>query len=270
MTDQERDALVEAFQRPPYSQVGSWTFEYDDGYFFYEHPSHGAVYFTPDTADPGAVRIDLIDGGGDSQGTGRIPFTSMRAEDLFAIVRPFLKGGAGRKEWDPRRPSLGAIDDLELAQELQSYMSRHDSFAGESYEFNIRVGAVNLPQTVRQNVAQNSIDDIVRMEMEFQLREFIAELKRTFPWIYGEAQAGRSGGWLVLQPDYGVMDEDGTIPNLAKAGSRLKDLQEISRLVQEGVRGLEEDLATLDFWSDRVSAPIQPSRKDWDPRDPQP
>ncbi len=273
MTSEERDSLVEAFRRAPYDRVGAWTFYYESpGYFVYSNPSHGLVYFTPDAAEPGAVSIDLFDQAGDPQGSGRIPFTSMQAEDLFAIVRPFLKAGAGRKDWDPRVTTLGVSDpqssEEELLQDLQSYLSRHDSFAGESYDFDIKARGVNIPEVVHQHTSQQRIDNIVQTEMEFRLREFIDELKHDFPWVYDTAQAGRSGGWLVIQPDAEVMDEQG-IPHLESARRRLRDLEEISQRVKEGIRGLKEDLATLNFWSDRVSAPILPSRKDWDPRDPQ-
>ncbi len=156
----------------------------------------------------------------------------------------------------------------ELAQELQSYMSRHDSFTGESYEFNIRLGTINIPEDVQQNATQQSIDDIVQVEIGFRLKDFVVGLKTDFPWIYDWDQAGRSGGWLVLQPDYGVMDEDGTIPNLGKARSRLKDLRKISRLVQEGVQGLEEDLATIEFWVNVLPQYTPKSKKHWDPREP--
>ncbi len=269
MTLEERDTLVEAFEQPAYAQVGPWTFSYHTGFFVYIHPSHGVVYFTPDADELGMVSIDFIDINGEHQGRGRIPFTSMRAEDLFAIVRPFLKAGAGRKEWDPRRTALGATDEEDLVQELQSYMSGHDSFAGESYEFNIRLRAVNLPEDVQQNVAQRNIDEIVQVEMDFRLGEFISELKRTFPWIYGAAQAGRSGGWLVLQPDYSIMDEDATIPDLEKARSRLTDLDKISRLVKEGISEFEADLATTDFWEAVLPQYTPKSKKHWDPREPQ-
>ena len=189
MTPEERDALVEAFQQPTYAQVGPWAFEYIyPGYFAYTHPSQGLIYFTPDENELGMVSIELVDIDGEHQGSGLIPFTSMRAEDLFAIVQPFLRPRGGRKSWDPREAALGASapqsSEKELAQELQSYMSRHDSFAGESYEFNIRIGAVDLPQEISRNVSQNNIDDIVQLEMGFQLRGFAAELKREFPWIY--------------------------------------------------------------------------------------
>ncbi len=273
MTFEERDALVEAFQQPPYKQFRSWTFHYDSGDFLYDHPHQGVVYFTPDAEEPGAVSIDIIDAGGNSQGSGRIPFTSMRAEDLFGIVRPFLRPQGGRKNWDPRVTALGAPDpqssEEDLVQELQSYMSGHDSFDGESYEFNIRLGIVNIPEDVQQNVAQRIIDEVVQVEMDFRLRDFVIGLKADFPWIYEWAQAGRSSGWLVLQPDYGVMDEDATIPDLAKARSRLEDLEKISRLVKEGVRELESDLATTDLWAEVLPQFTPTSKKHWDPREPQ-
>ena len=102
MTRRERDALVDAFYEQPYSKVKRWVFQYIPPVgFVYRHPSGKNVFFTPDYEEPGTLVIQVSDPGEALKGF-QAEFTSMRADDLFALVRPFLKVGAGRKGWDPR------------------------------------------------------------------------------------------------------------------------------------------------------------------------
>ena len=282
MTEQERDALVEAFQRPPYSQVGSWTFHYDDGDFLYDHPHQGVIYFTPDAEELGAVSIDLIDAGGNHQGSGRIPFTSMQAVDLFAIVRQFLTPPrAGRKEWDPRQPSLGAIDEPELAQEIYDFLDYHNVLTGEAYKFNIKLPSIEIPAEVREQISETAINEVSQAVMQESLEGYVDTFKQKFPWIRNWAQAGRMGGWLVLashnpvlvighRPD-GVAVPEVEPEDVKNARKRLRDLEKIEALIKEGKQWLMEDLASDDFWKDHVPTyqPRRGSRKYWDPREPQ-
>lgn len=102
MTRRERDALVDAFYEPPYSQFKRWVFRYVSPIgFMYLHPSGKEVVFTPDYEEPGTLVIQVSEPGERPVGY-QSEFDSMRTDDLFALVRPFLRVGAGRKSWDPR------------------------------------------------------------------------------------------------------------------------------------------------------------------------
>ena len=158
---------------------------------------------------------------------------------------------------------LSKLPRKELEHELRSYLSRHDEFFGEAYDFNIKVGAIAIPNEVYQHRTQEQVSDIVQGEMEVRLRNFAETLREDFPWIEDWGQVGRSGGWLVLKPQLGVMDESGDIPHLGDARKRLKDLRKIYRLVQEGVRKLEGDMRSIGFF---IPGPLH-SRKAWDPRE---
>lgn len=165
--------------------------------------------------------------------------------------------------------STNKLTREEVAKELQSYMSRHDDFTGESYEFNIKVRRINIPEGVRSVVGERAISDLIQTEMEFRLKEFIDDLKSEFPWIHNWAQTGRSGGWLVLEPDEGVMDEDGDIPSLPFGRRRAKDLQKVYDRVEYSLRQLEADFEAHDIWEDRFPEYKRArGRKHWDPREP--
>ncbi len=103
MTKREQVALVDAFYEPPYKQVGPWTFGFAYPHFmYYSHPSGKMVYFIPDYEEPDVLVIQTSEGPGEELGGYEIEFSSMRADELFDLVKPFLKVGAGRKKWDPR------------------------------------------------------------------------------------------------------------------------------------------------------------------------
>ena len=111
MTAAQEASLVEAFHSPFYGQVGPWWFEYEyPGVFVYRHPSGKSVHFTPDYEEPGTLVIQVANALGDEPTGYQVEFTSMRADDLFELVKPFLKTGSGRKEWDPRKELSGRKD----------------------------------------------------------------------------------------------------------------------------------------------------------------
>lgn len=85
------NALVKAFEKPPYKHYKNWTFEYEyPGVFVYYLKSPDMrLYFTPDYTN--ANEIDMqINFGDDPIDGGTAPFYSYKAEDLFAIVKQWL------------------------------------------------------------------------------------------------------------------------------------------------------------------------------------
>lgn len=102
-------ALMEEFSRLPYARYNGWSFSFEyPGFFVYVHDNGKRVYFTPNWDRTGVVSIQIHDARSeDPTGYAEAPFTSMRAEELFDIVRPYLTPrphGGGRKAWDPRAP----------------------------------------------------------------------------------------------------------------------------------------------------------------------
>jgi hypothetical protein len=92
MTGSEWTALVEAFQRPPYSSYRAWTFDFEyPGVFVYNHESLPTkVYFTPEFNDPNEIALQIQDTNGNTLESESIPFFTNKPEDLFAIVRQWL------------------------------------------------------------------------------------------------------------------------------------------------------------------------------------
>jgi hypothetical protein len=299
VTDEEEAALVAAFQRPPYSRVGAWNFDYEHpGFFVYWHDNgRNRVYFTPDWEDPGIVGIQIEREPGGEREVHEPPFLSpnRRPEDLFAIVRSYLtlsRRGHGRKAWDPRRedqmgdvePKLSGRKDWdpaagsrELAEEIYDFHDYHDVFAGEAYRFNIKLRNIEIPAQVREQISEEAIDRIVLPTMEDALTDFADTLKEKFPWIRAWAQAGRMGGWLVLEPHNPVLTighrRDGVaVPDIEpadvkEARKRLRDLEKIKTLIKEEISELVAELQSDDFWADRVETyqPRPKGRKHWDP-----
>lgn len=161
----------------------------------------------------------------------------------------------------------------EIEKILVRYLDRHATFPhDESYQFDIKVPGIDIPDQVRERLDDETIDLFVDREMENRLVDFAEGLKERFPWIADWGQAGRMGGWLVLATDDGVLNEHGEIPARDTGGARrrLGDLQEIQRLVYDGINRLRDDLESLTFWSEGFPDQIRPpSRKHWDPRETQ-
>lgn len=143
----------------------------------------------------------------------------------------------------------------ELEKEFDRYLS-HRLRGQEAYEFNIKVGRIDIPNAARRNLDEDVINDSVASFMAQSLKEFAEELQRAYPWIHNWHQEGRSGGWLVLEPDYGILDKETGLVTLRQ---RLKDLERIAKQVKEGVRGVERTLESDEYW--------EVKKQDWSPRD---
>jgi hypothetical protein len=73
------------------------------------------------------------------------------------------------------------------------------------------------------------------------------------------------GGWLVVYPTDAVLDEySGEVANIRDARARLRDLDKMSREVDEAVDQFERDLEGPEFWRPHgvVLGP-----KEWTPRE---
>lgn len=94
-----------------------------------------------------------------------------------------------------------------LAEELDKYLSSR--YREEAYEFNIKIMKVHVPEKVRKSLTESEVNDIFMHESAVQLEDFIDELRSDYSWISEWSQEGRSGGWLVIQPDDPVLGFNG-------------------------------------------------------------
>lgn len=143
----------------------------------------------------------------------------------------------------------------ELEKEFDEYLSSRLR-GQEAYEFDIKIQKIDLPRGVRRNFTESIIDDTVQSFMAHSLKDFAEALKKRFNWIHNWHQEGRSGGWLVLEPDYGILEKETGIQTLR---NRLKDLRTIDKLVQQGLREVVKTMESRDYW--------EIPKQDWSPRD---
>lgn len=148
-------------------------------------------------------------------------------------------------------------DKEELVREYQdTFASRHVR-GEEAYEFNIKIQKLDIPEIVRHTGTRDNLEFNVEELMEERLREFVEALESRFHWIRRWSRAGRSGGWLVLEPDEPLFTaaDEVTVRMLEK---RIKDLRTIDELLKKAKAKLKRDAASKDFWG------IGPT--DWSPR----
>lgn len=142
-----------------------------------------------------------------------------------------------------------------LEKQIEEYVSGRLR-GQEAYEFNIKIHKIDLPRGVRRKFNEDVIDDTVAAFMRGYLQDFADRLKGEFKWIHNWHQEGRSGGWLVLEPDYGLIGKDAGVTTLRQ---RLKDLETIDEMVKKGVREVTQILESEDYWDLK--------KQDWSPRD---
>jgi len=169
-----------------------------------------------------------------------------------------------------RSPEMGAakrrMTAEQLERELHRYLSRHHRprEGEEAYDFDIKIRRrVHVPESVRhaKGWSESELGDFIEQVMVDRLKEFAEELKRKYDWIGDWFQEGRSGGWLVLVTREPVGDEYGrlTVEDRHAVEKRLRDLDEISELVDLGIRELVGHLESRNWWG------LSP--KDWSPRE---
>lgn len=161
---------------------------------------------------------------------------------------------------------VGKLD--KIAAGILKYFSKHQPHdRGEAYEFSIKMRPVGIPKEVRERLPEKVIDNIYEAEAQFRIDVFMEELIEKFPWIVTWRTAGRSGGWLVIEPEFAVLDEHGNVDldsapgsrgpkdwfpggSSAHAEKRLDDLAEIGRLVGAAKRDLKMDLESVAWWDE--------------------
>lgn len=152
-------------------------------------------------------------------------------------------------------------EDVERA--LSQYLSRHHYPRSglEAYDFNIKMGLIDVPSKVREHYSEAEVNDRLEAEMVVRLKDFGEYLTEDFPWIRGWLQEGRSGGWLVVETDDPMLNDDLEVNHLGRARKRVRELRQISIRIREEQLGLEGDIESLEWWG------IPSSVKDWSPKD---
>jgi len=169
------------------------------------------------------------------------------------------------------RPSRGSANKEDLRSELEEKIKalrkaqgRGGDRAGEGYAFNIKTWNVEVPSVVTKWVPDNVIAETLADQTNIELQSLVESLQGEYPWVSTDwEQAGRSGGWLVLYDDEGLIgnlqdffayapeDDDWEVfmeSNIARADERLSDVAAIRTRVREAVRGYERYMATIDPW----------------------
>jgi hypothetical protein len=147
-----------------------------------------------------------------------------------------------------------------VKERLHRYLSRHQS-SGEAYEFGIKIRKVNIPDKVREKLSEAQIQDAFDSEASQRLDAFMEQLKDDFPWILRWRQDGRSGGWLVIEPDAAALDDYGNVEDVRFAKKRLNDLNEITRRVEASKRDFVDDMQSGEWWG------VHPKKQFWSPRE---
>lgn len=164
----------------------------------------------------------------------------------------------GRKEEQAARRQ-------ELYEELRTFLDyhRHDTGFDEGYGFNIKIYRVDIPDSVREALSEDRIDQVVRHFFEEEISNFEEFLKDRFPWIKRVTTAGRQSGWLVLEPKEPFYENDWvSIRDLKK---RISDLHKIKSLVERGKQGVEKSLADPGFWEEDLPSWYR-RKQAWNPR----
>jgi hypothetical protein len=147
-----------------------------------------------------------------------------------------------------------------LEREISKYLSKHQR-SGEAYEFNIKIRKVNIPDEVREKFSEVQIQDIYDFAASQRLKDFMDNLKPEFPWIRDWRQDGRSGGWLVIEPDAAALNDYGNIEDVRFAKKRFSDLDEIAARVMAAKSIFVNDMQSGEWWD------VHPKKKKpWRPR----
>lgn len=164
----------------------------------------------------------------------------------------------------------------ELRDEIATdYLGQHPGYfihEGEVYEFDIKIRRINIPDAVRENLSVSAIGSVADDEAIVQLGILCEEVKGLFPWVEGCSQAGRSGGWFLINTHDAVWADSHDNPaDLKRVKRRLRELRAIEDLVDRAKREYVKALESIEWWVERNPGQfwIRPGKKEWRP-DPDP
>jgi hypothetical protein len=145
----------------------------------------------------------------------------------------------------------------EIAKKILKYIAWRDHYipepGEEAYHFGIKVYRIKVPELVRKLLPSEQLSRWYSQYAFQQLTRFAEELKEGFSWIKDWYTAGRMGGWLVLVTDEPALDQFDELGVSWKEGMRrLRDLQEIDRMVIRALERFVRGLETLDPYRDIV------------------
>lgn len=150
-----------------------------------------------------------------------------------------------------------------ILKQLEEYKATGDHIRDVSrnhdgYQFNVKVMRINIPDSVREKLSEDRINELVKDYTEDILDSFMKSLKGQYKWIGDIGLAGRSGGWLVMSDDDAIYstiddgrhDDDEEKEIIKTAKSRLSDLEEIDERVKKEKSEYIKTLQSKDVWKD--------------------
>lgn len=173
-----------------------------------------------------------------------------------------------------------------IAEDIVDAINRHarDFRTGPTLEFNMKLGAINIPETIIEKLSGEEINEIFWEEVSLRMQMFGEEILEKYDWAYEVGQTGRSGGWFIIIPagdlvsyadklfnmyeeldfmkqniednenieyDFNLLKEDiKTVLSEFKEKSQkfVNDLISIKEEVKETVKNFEKDIGDKDFW----------------------
>lgn len=156
----------------------------------------------------------------------------------------------------------------EVESILRGYLARRDHGGRvglEKYEFDIKIPQrIVIPPRAIEFFGQEMVDDLVDSEPQGRLEILVADILRNYGWAEDWYQSGRSGGWLVISTNEPVTDDW----DMRLARGRIKDLMEITNLIDEARKRLIRDLESEDWWVENEGLPWdqEKSVKSWRPK----
>jgi hypothetical protein len=214
-------------------------------------------------------------------------------EELFAPATDKDLAKRRKQYWGKRGPMIKKIQDLipkikdledEYRDESASWMGHYSETdsGGEpsKISFDIKMGAISIPDKVRKAVEDSGQDQAFEEEYQLivgdTLTSFIKDVEMEYDFIKEVFQEGRSGGWLVFEIesvpftedagnimyDFGEMKvtEDDPSPtdldsyyqiltNYHNAlDKRIQDLYALEKELNEGKYNLEKWLENIEAW----------------------
>jgi len=191
--------------------------------------------------------------------------------ELVAVAKILARVSVAAK-----KPRHTAKDIQAIIKKLEDFIHRGGRDYGD-YQFNIKLHGIDVPDSVTEEHGDNTVNDFAMEEAALRVRQLGEDIKRRFAWVGDWGQSGRSGGWFVLIDEDKVMDtlehamvtaddrdeldEEGPwfedewndreeeVNEAVKEGQqRLRDLNEIEKMVKSGISDYRKDMNSEQWW----------------------
>jgi ubiquinone/menaquinone biosynthesis C-methylase UbiE len=138
--------------------------------------------------------------------------------------------------------------------------------SGYYAEFNIKLPPIQIPEIIKEQLANNVISEIYSNYIDTVLDIFLAELD-TREWIFDYRTAGRGGGWLIVgvKGPIGYLLTQGIPKNITEAFNtyytsqvaqlytNAKNLESLGKEIEERKKALVDELSSITFWEEYIN-----------------